>query len=72
MLSGVKPFDGTTPEALMRQHLTETPASLDQRLTSLPPRVVELVARLLKKDPAARPQRASDVIIALRESAERL
>ena len=72
MLSGVKPFDGTTPEALMRQHLTEMPASLDQRLSSLPPRVVELVARLLKKDPAARPQRASDVIIALRESAERL
>jgi serine/threonine-protein kinase len=62
MLTGAHPFTGRTAQALATAHLTETPASLAERRPDAPPAVASLVMQLLAKDPAARPQRATDVL----------
>ncbi|MFF4368662.1 WD40 repeat domain-containing serine/threonine protein kinase [Streptomyces sp. NPDC001594] len=56
LLTGAPPF----PQAdqvwvLMRRHLDEAPPALDSVRPDLPPALVELVAALLSKDPAERP-----------------
>jgi serine/threonine-protein kinase len=65
MLAGSHPFAGRTAQALAAAHLTETPQPLPARRSDTPPHVAALVMRLLEKDPAARPQRAQDVVRAL-------
>ena len=69
MLSGVRPFNGDTTESLIQQHLHLVPNPLDQQVNGISPRVVQLVAQLLEKDPNARPQRADSVAAILRASA---
>ena len=65
MLAGSHPFDGRTAQALAAAHLTETPAPLADRRTDVPPALADVVMHLLAKDPAARPQRAEDVVRSL-------
>ena len=65
MLTGVHPFAGRSPQALAAAHLTETPSSVAERRPDVPPALAALVMQLLAKDPAARPQRADDVMRAL-------
>ena len=68
MLSGVRPFDGASPQALIAQHLNDSPSPLNQRVSNAPPEVVALVSRLLEKNPADRPQSAAEVTRILRAS----
>lgn len=66
MLSGEPPFDGATASAVIIKHLTEVPALPEALRAELPPALVELVARMLEKDPADRPQTMAEVTGALR------
>lgn len=61
-ISGAHPFSGRTPQATIAAHLTETPAPLGARRPDTPPTIGALIARLLAKDPADRPQSADDVV----------
>src|SRR5678815_3072848 len=62
MLTGSPPFAGVTPMRLVAMHLTERPRSIAELRREVPPGLVELVAKLLEKEPAARPPSAADVV----------
>jgi eukaryotic-like serine/threonine-protein kinase len=62
LLTGTRPFTGTTPEQLARQHLTEAP-----NLSLLPATDREVVGRALSKKPTARFSSCADFIRALRD-----
>ena len=62
MLTGSHPFAGRTAQALAVAHLTETPAPVAQGRPGVPTWLGDLVAHLLAKDPAARPQSAGEVL----------
>lgn len=64
MLTGDKPFKGSTPVLIVSQHLHESLPSLRKLHPELPQGVVELVERMTSKDPGARPASYA----ALRES----
>ncbi|MGR4884617.1 WD40 repeat domain-containing serine/threonine protein kinase [Streptomyces sp. LARHCF249] len=56
LLTGTPPFPATDqPWVLMRRHLDETPADLRTVRADVPADIAELVASLLAKDPAERP-----------------
>jgi serine/threonine-protein kinase len=67
MLTGQLPFQAASFIAVLAKHMTETPISPAQRRPdlALPPAIVDLCLRLLHKDPAHRPQTASEVIATL-------
>lgn len=62
MLAGAHPFEGRTAQGLVAAHLAEAPAPLGTRRPDVPPALAALVARLLAKEPAARPQSAGEVV----------
>jgi serine/threonine-protein kinase len=61
LLVGRAPFHGGDTAAKIRRHQLESPAPIQSLRPDLPPTVVELVHRLLAKDPNHRPQSAEDV-----------
>ncbi len=65
LVAGVTPFGGRTPHQLVAAHLTEAPPSLAEKRPDVPDAFATLVAKLLEKDPLARPQSASEVLRAL-------
>jgi eukaryotic-like serine/threonine-protein kinase len=65
LVTGTTPFHGLSPHQLFAAHIAERPASLLSRQPNVPPVLAALVMRCLEKDPAARPQSASDVLDAL-------
>ena len=65
LFAGKPPFAGRTPAALLAAQMTETPPLLSAARPDAPVPLVELVRQCLEKDPAKRPQQASDVIHAL-------
>ncbi|MEB3220556.1 MAG: protein kinase [Candidatus Sericytochromatia bacterium] len=64
MLAGGLPFQGGVREVL-QAHLRQRPPSLAAARADLPEALVQLVGRLLEKDPAARPRSAAEVLLAL-------
>ncbi len=60
MLAGRPPFSGDSPLALVRSITSEPPPPL--AVPGLPEPLLRLVARLLEKDPAARPEGAAEVV----------
>ena len=58
MLTGRPPFGGSMVQ-IMSQHLTRMPSF--EQLGSLPPEVMRLLQHMLEKDPAKRPQTATDL-----------
>jgi eukaryotic-like serine/threonine-protein kinase len=68
VLAGKPPFTGETPLALAMQHVQATPPPLDSLREGLPPPLVEMVHRLLAKQPAERFADPDDVLQFLRES----
>ena len=67
MLTGQGPFDeNRDSNALLLAHLTRTAPRLDRFLPGADPRLVDLVARLLAKQPSERPAAARTVASALR------
>jgi serine/threonine-protein kinase len=61
MLVGAHPFAGRSTQSIAAAHLTETAPSLSERRPDVPAALSSLVAQLLAKDPAARPQSAEAV-----------
>lgn len=64
MLTGVRPFTSTSQVNLVGMHLSEPAPRLEDRAPGLgfPDELEALVARLLKKAAAERPQHADDVV----------
>lgn len=65
MLAGGGPFAGRPTHQLFAAHLTEVPALLNTTRPDVPYPLAQLVARLLEKDPARRPQSAREVLQSL-------
>jgi eukaryotic-like serine/threonine-protein kinase len=62
LLTGRVPFHGRTPQRMLAAHMSESPQPVSELRTDVPPRLASLLARLLEKDPAMRPQSASEVL----------
>jgi len=69
MLTGRLPFAQSHGAAVLYEILNREPVGIDTLRQDLPVLLVQLVARLLQKDPARRPEQATDVIAALRNTA---
>jgi serine/threonine-protein kinase len=65
MLNGEPPFTGKTPQAVLAAHLTEAPAPVTRRRSSVPAPLAELVMRCLEKKPADRWQSAGEMVTRL-------
>jgi serine/threonine-protein kinase len=65
VLCGATPFAGLSPRAVLAAHLRDTPQPLCDRRPDVPPMVGDLIRRCLAKDPADRPQSASELVDAL-------
>ena len=65
MLSGHPPFEGDTTAELIAHHLETEPPPLSESVPDVPSSLCRLVHRLLSKDPAGRPQSASELLSAL-------
>src|SRR5258707_8629194 len=52
-LSGVRPFQGTATEIAIK-HTLDPPPSLTEKVSTLPPRVEQVVVQALAKDPELR------------------
>jgi tRNA A-37 threonylcarbamoyl transferase component Bud32 len=70
MLAGTPPFSGTTPVAVVAQHLHEPPPPLRDRRADAPAPLQRLVEQMLEKDPARRPQSYTALRRALEDLAE--
>jgi len=64
-LAGVHPFAERTPQAMAAAHASEIPVSLFTHRPDVPPALAALVMQALEKDPAARPQSATEIIAML-------
>jgi serine/threonine-protein kinase len=72
VVAGRLPFDATTVQAMLRQHAYDIPRPLPERV---PAPVVDLLFRLLEKEPERRPQSAvevHDTLVSLTGLSERL
>ena len=65
LLTGRRPFTADHPAAQARAHVEESVPSASAAATGLPPRVDEVLATGMAKDPAERPATASDFMDAL-------
>ena len=66
LLTGRSPFIGGPPLAVMAKHRTAVPAAPRVLRPAIPAGLDRLVVDLLAKDPAARPEDAAQVAVALR------
>jgi serine/threonine-protein kinase len=66
MLTGHPPFRGKTPQAVMIAHAKEVPEPVGKRRPDAPPALAKLVMQCLEKSPDRRPQRAAEIVRALR------
>ena len=62
LIAGRPPFIATSPHKLLAAHMTEQPPSITDFRPDCPSALAAVVAKLLEKDPAARPQSAGEVL----------
>lgn len=62
LLTGSSPFTGPSPRETLAAQLTRDPKPLHDVLPDVPRTLSSLIMRCLAKDPAARPQRAEDIL----------
>jgi TolB-like protein/Tfp pilus assembly protein PilF len=62
MLSGRRPFDGSSYAVVLHRIVSTTPEPLRARLPGIDPELDALVMRLLQKNPSLRPESAEDVV----------
>jgi serine/threonine protein kinase len=62
MLTGMPPFTGRSPQAVLAAHVIEDPQPVDRRRPAVPPMLAALVHDCLAKSPADRPQSAAEVM----------
>ncbi len=68
MLSGQPPFEDerySTAFSKMTAHVSAVPKSIDQLVPDVPSELVQLVQRMIAKNPADRPQQPSEVVVQL-------
>ena len=65
LLTGQSPFAGRAGHQQIVAHLTERPVPLRERRADIPPALAAIVLRCLEKDRDARPQSATEVLLAL-------
>ena len=65
LLAGQLPLKGATLEQLATAHRQTAPVNLRRLAPHVPPRVAELVHRMLAKDPLRRPQAPAEVVVEL-------
>jgi len=65
-ITGQSPFTGPSTLSIMHDIATGTPAPPSTLQPGLPRTLDELILRCLEKDPARRPQRASEIVAALK------
>ncbi len=65
MLTGRAPFDGMAPHQMLAAHVTEPVVAITDRRPALPPALAGLVMACLAKNPADRPQSATEILQAL-------
>ncbi len=65
LLTGEQPFTKRTPQQVLAAHLSEPVPSAAMQRPDAPPALATLLARLMEKDPAHRPQSATEVLRAL-------
>ena len=65
LLAGHPPFVEKSPHQLVAAHMTDAPRPVREIRPDTPVALAELVMHCLAKDPDARPQQASDLVIAL-------
>ena len=65
MLTGAAPFAGKSPQQMLAAHVMEPPAPIAERRDDVPPMLAALVMRCLEKEPARRPQSASEIVTEL-------
>lgn len=66
MIAGRPPFTGETPLALAMQHVQAEPPDITELRGELPPTLVQLIKRLLEKEPRNRFASPTEVLEALR------
>jgi eukaryotic-like serine/threonine-protein kinase len=66
MLAGQSPFEGASDREIFEAHLHRMPPPLSEFCPDAPEELTRLVARLLEKEPAARPSRAGSALALLR------
>ena len=64
-IAGVPPFEAATPIAVGFAHLMETATPLSDRRSDVPPKLSDLIARALAKNPEDRPQTVGEFLAAL-------
>jgi eukaryotic-like serine/threonine-protein kinase len=62
LIAGHPPFQASTPARLLAAHMTETPRDLRALRADAPPLLADLIMACLVKEPAGRPQQASDLL----------
>jgi serine/threonine protein kinase/tetratricopeptide (TPR) repeat protein len=62
LLTGAPLFGSRSPHQTVVAHMVETPTDIRERSRNLPPRLADLVMRLLAKHPDDRPQSATEVV----------
>ena len=65
LLAGEPPFHGRTPQRTLAAHMAEAPRPITELRADTPAPLADLIMRALEKDPASRPQTASEVAQAL-------
>lgn len=65
MLTGQPPFSAATPQAMIAAHLTGGVEPVENRRSSIPPMLAQLVMKCLEKKPADRYQTADDILAIL-------
>ena len=71
VLTGTPPFSGRPARKVIEAHVVETPRPVEELRPDVPPRIAALITRCLEKDPARRPQAASEVLDELDAESER-
>jgi len=69
MLVGQPPFAGLAPRALMAARMTEDPPHVCSQRPDVPKILADFVMRCLERDPADRPQTATELLAALDDPA---
>src|SRR3954464_8873446 len=62
LVTGVSPFTGPSPRETLAAQLTRDPKPLHEVSPEIPRTLSALIMRCLAKDPAARPQRAEEIL----------
>jgi hypothetical protein len=65
LLTGVAPFNETSPQATLAAQMTREPESVNRKRPDVPPSLAALVMKCLAKQPEQRPQTAQELVVEL-------